>query len=187
MINMIIEQWEVRGCPPAAGWGRGRIGNGVRIPDRTAAVLPSEAQNAIGSNPRRPRDAMKLSQKTCLRSAYQIFGLKRDMFLSCARCGCSRGRRLRYCVDCGIYRELAGVSRFYVCPFRENTRFPAARRIGRRTRRHRLVPGCRAHVVPGCRRGVPSPQASGASSFPLGRRPGFGIAGNRGLKGFSII
>ena len=23
MMNVIIEQWEVRGCPPAAGWGRG--------------------------------------------------------------------------------------------------------------------------------------------------------------------
>ena len=85
MINMIIEQWEVRGCPPAAGWGRGRIGNGVRIPDRTAAVMPSDAQYAIGIDPRRPRGAMRLSQKTCLRIAYRIFGLKRDMFLSRAR------------------------------------------------------------------------------------------------------
>ena len=33
----------------------GRIGNGVQIPDRTAAVMPSDAQDAIGSIPRRPR------------------------------------------------------------------------------------------------------------------------------------
>ena len=62
-----------------------RIGNGVKIPDRTAAVMPSDAQYAIGIDPRRPRGAMRLSQKTCLRIAYRIFGLKRDMFLSRAR------------------------------------------------------------------------------------------------------
>jgi hypothetical protein len=37
--------------------------------------------------PRRPRGAMTLSQKTCLRSAYRFFGLKKDMFLTLRGCG----------------------------------------------------------------------------------------------------
>ena len=72
--------------------------------------MPSDAQDAIGSIPRRLRGAMRLSQKTCLRSAYRIFGLlpvsismhigigiKRDMFLKRARLRgfLAGGRRLR--------------------------------------------------------------------------------------------
>ena len=72
--------------------------------------MPSDAQDAIGSIPRRLRGAMRLSQKTCLRSAYRIFGLlpilifmhieigiKRDMFLGRARLRgfLAGGRRLR--------------------------------------------------------------------------------------------
>lgn len=82
----------------------GRIGNGVQIPDRTAAVMPSDAQYAIGANPRRPRGAMRLSQKTCLRSAYRIFGLKRDMFLTCAAAGLALRVVLAMLHERGIYR-----------------------------------------------------------------------------------
>ncbi len=94
----------------------GRIGNGVRIPDRTAAVMSSDAQYAIGANPRRPRGAMRLSQKTCLRIAYRFFGLKRDMFLVRARLWVFRQRAalVILCIR-GIYRIMAGMSRFFVC------------------------------------------------------------------------
>ena len=160
--------------------GRWRIGNGVQIPDRTAAVLPSDAREAIGANPRRPRDAMKLSQKTCLRSAYQIFGLKRDMFLSCARCGCSRGRAALAILYCrGIYRFWPAYPAF-ICPFGENLRFPVDRRIWRRGRRRRLVPGGSARgsrqptgsAVPDGRKPLrPSPLGAGAASAS----PGTGV------------
>ena len=94
----------------------GRIGNGVQIPDRTAAVMPSDAQCAIGANPRRPRGAMRLSQKTCPRSVYRFFGLKRDMFLVRARLRVFRQRAaLAFLYSCGIYRFLAGMSRFFMC------------------------------------------------------------------------
>ena len=94
----------------------GRIGNGVQIPDRTAAVMPSDAQYAIGANPRRPRGAMRLSQKTCPRSVYRFFGLKRDMFLVRARLRVFRQRAaLALLCSCGIYRFLADISRFFMC------------------------------------------------------------------------
>ena len=165
---------------PPVPVGGGRIGNGVRIPDRTAAVLPSEAQDAIGSNPRRPRDAMKLSQKTCLRSAYQIFGLKRDMFLSCARCGCSRGRRLRYCIDCGIYRNWPVYPAFMsvhsgkTCVFRcsahwsPNAPTPAGTRLPC-ARGSRLPTG--SAVPAGPRPSRPTPLGAG----PASASPGTGV------------
>ena len=64
------------------------------LTDDNAAGTESDTQDAQvilwkflshWRNPRRPRGAMMLSQKTCLRSAYRFFGLKTDMFLTLAR------------------------------------------------------------------------------------------------------
>ena len=161
--------------------GRGRIGNGVRIPDRTAAVMPSDALYAIGSNPRRLRDALRLSQKTCLRSAYRIFGLKRDMFLKRAR--------LRDCpwAGCACDAEsIAGyigagrcVPRFF-CSFAGKPLFSRWSAHWRRARRRRLVPDGSAMRFPAaggeCRprwpqAARPSPLGAGAASAS----PGTGV------------
>jgi len=84
--------------------------------------MPSDALYAIGSIPRRPRDALRLSQKTCLRSAYRIFGLKRDMFLERATAGFARGRvvlaMLNPSRDISV---LAGVSRVFYLFLRGKT------------------------------------------------------------------
>jgi len=172
---------------PPVPVGGGRIGNGVRIPDRTAAVLPSEAQDAIGLNPRRPRDAMKLSQKTCLRSAYQIFGLKRDMFLSCARCGCSRRRRLRYCTDCGIYRYWPVYPAFMSVHSGKTCVFPLLGALVAERAEAGWYPVSARTWFPAADGECRPRRPQAAAPFPLGRRPGFGIAGNRGLKGFSLL
>ena len=91
--------------------------------------MPSDAQYAIGANPRRPRGVMRLSQKTCPRSVYRFFGLKRDMFLVRARLRVFRQRAaFAFLCSCGIYRFLAGMSRF-LCVYRGNLCFPAIGRL----------------------------------------------------------
>ena len=147
--------------------GRRRIGNGVKIPDRTAAVMSSDARYAIGSIPRRPRDAMRLSQKTCLRSAYRIFGLKRDMFLKRAR--------LRGCPWAGCACDTESVAgyigagrcipRFYLFLRGKTFVFPV---IGALAPSAPASAGTRRQrgVVPGSRRGVPSPMAADRRVLP---------------------
>ena len=160
----------------------GRIGNGVRIPDRTAAVMPSDAQYAIGDNPRRPRGAMRLSQKTCLRIAYRFFGLKRDMFLVRARLRVFRQRAalVILCIH-GIYRIMAGMSRFLCVPGKPS--FSRHRRIGAERADAGWYP---AAARCGSRQptGSAVPDGRRLSPCPPWARPGFGFAGNRGLSVF---
>ena len=111
-------------------------------------MMPSDAQDAIGSIPRRPRDAMKLSQKTCLRSEYRFFGLKSDMFLVRARL---RGfPRAGGVCDAAAFAGYIGLGRYipFFCLIRENPSFPIDRRRIRRMRRRRLVPGGSAMWFP---------------------------------------
>ena len=78
---------------PLAARRRGENRERGVIPRQDRCCDAERAQYAIGILPRRPRGAMKLSQKTCLWSAYRFFGLKRDMFLWARGVGNHAGRR----------------------------------------------------------------------------------------------
>ena len=68
---------------------------------------------------------MRLSQKTCLRSAYRIFGLKRDMFLTCAAAGLALRVVLAMLHERGIYRLRPVYPAFLSDYYRENSVFPS--------------------------------------------------------------
>ena len=91
--DIIFDENRISGNPrvPAAA---GSKGNGVRIPDRTAAVWVSEAHKAIG-NRREGAQAMSPSQKTCPWTKYQLLRSQERYVLRTAGRGCRRaGQRV---------------------------------------------------------------------------------------------
>ena len=152
----------------------GTIGNGVRIPDRTAAVRRRAARKGHWRKLRRPRGAMMPSQKTCLRSKYRFLRPKERYVPQCAR----REWRVRAVLYSVLQRDISANGR-YILFFSGEGRmgaaadwYPAvARECGSRRLAGSAVPENRQSIAAPPARDAGSGRAGNPKTEPVSQSP----------------
>ena len=155
-----------------------RIGNGVKIPDRTAAVMRSGAQTPLEESEKAARRDDAQSEDLPVKRVSILRPKDRYVPDACAAVGVSHGRRMQCSVFAGRIGFGPYVPFFCIC-FPEDVLFSgssahwspsAPKPAGTRRQRECGSRPPAGSAVPDGRRLRPSPWAAGY---------GFGVAGNR--------